>query len=113
MAAGAALLVASVALLAGGFANWRRRRLLTDVPTSKVRGVFIGLNEVKGTAESATPFPSQFTGTACVWCTHLIEEEHTRTVSSTDGQGHPTTRTEHYWKTRDKGGSAGPFELVD
>ena len=32
------------------------KRTVEDVPTSKVKGVFYGLNEVKGRSSRSTPF---------------------------------------------------------
>ncbi len=53
--AGALLLF--VALVGG-----RRHRLVSDLPTSKTTGVFIGLVEVKGTAEAEEPLVSFLAG---------------------------------------------------
>ena len=44
----------------------RRRRLISALPTSHVQGVFIGLVELKGTAECAAPFTSYLAGQTCV-----------------------------------------------
>jgi hypothetical protein len=43
----------------------QRKRLIDDMPTSKTRGVFIGLVELKGTAESDAPLTSYL---ACISC---------------------------------------------
>ncbi len=66
--------VAQFAPLAGGllalvcllFAlrSGKRRRLVDNLPTSKTTGVFIGLVELKGTAEVGTPLISYVTGQA-------------------------------------------------
>jgi hypothetical protein len=48
-----ALLLLVLALRAGG-----RKRLIDNVPTSKAAGVFIGLVELKGSAESERPLRS-------------------------------------------------------
>jgi len=44
----------------------RRKRLIDDTPTSKALGVFIGLTELKGTAEAETPLASHLADTPCV-----------------------------------------------
>ena len=44
--------------LVGAFRAGRRARLVENLPTSKTTGVFIGLVELKGTAESGQPLTS-------------------------------------------------------
>lgn len=44
----------------------KRKRLVDNLPTSKTTGVFIGLVELKGTAESARPLTSYLAGQPCV-----------------------------------------------
>ena len=114
-------------LLGGAFASalclWgslrlrRRQRLFHDLPTSKVRGVFIGLVEVKGTAESEAPFASYLAGAACVHYAWQVEERWSRTVteSYTDSKEKRRTRTrrESGWRTVASGGESAPFFLKD
>ena len=45
----------------------KRKRLIEDTPTSKVKGVFIGLNEVKGTVELRYPLRSYLNESDCCW----------------------------------------------
>lgn len=40
----------------------KRRRLIDDTPTCKTTGVFIGMVELKGTAEAEAPLRSFFGG---------------------------------------------------
>jgi hypothetical protein len=95
----------------------RRHRLFSDLPTSKVRGVFIGLVETKGSAETETPFTSYLAGASCVHYSWQIAERWSRTVteSYTDSKGRRRTRrrTESGWKTVAHGGESGPFFLKD
>ncbi len=95
----------------------RKQRLLHDLPTSKVRGVFIGLVEIKGAAEVESPFISYLAGTSCVHYNWLIEERWSRTVTetTTDSKGNTTTttRTESGWTDVAKGGESAPFYLQD
>ncbi|MBI4188368.1 MAG: LemA family protein [Chloroflexi bacterium] len=103
--------------LIGAFRALRRKRLIDDVPTSKTQGVFIGLVELKGKAESEMPLTSYLAGTRCVQYTWQIEEHWSRTVHETytDAQGRvqTRTRTESGW-TRVAGGSQSvPFYLKD
>ena len=52
--------------LVAAFRAGRRRRLVENLPTFKTTGVFIGLVELKGTAESAAPLTSYLSGQPCV-----------------------------------------------
>ena len=107
----------SLLCLWGSLRLRKRHRLFHDLPTSKVRGVFIGLVEVKGFAESEEPFTSYLAEAACVHYTWQVEERWSRTVTETytDSKGHrrTRTRTESGWKTVAQGGESGPFFLKD
>jgi len=103
--------------LIGALRVLRRKRLIDDVPTSKTQGVFIGLAELKGTAESEMPLTSYLAGIRCVQYAWQIDEHWSRTVHETytDAQGHTQTRTrtETGW-TKVAGGSQSiPFYLKD
>lgn len=95
----------------------RRQRLLNDLPTSKTLGVFIGMVELKGTAESDEPLASRLAGCACVLYKWAVEEHWSRTVTETthDSKGNATTTTrrESGWKTVADGGASIPFYLRD
>lgn len=95
----------------------RRRRLIDNIPTSKTTGVFIGLVEVKGTAEAERPLRSHLAGRSCVSYEWTVEEHWSRTVteSYTDSKGRSRTRTrrESGWRTVDQGGEGIPFYLKD
>jgi hypothetical protein len=85
----------AIGCLVGAFYNLNRKRLIDDLPTSKTQGVFIGLTELKGTAESDRPLTSYLAGLRCVIFNWHIEEHWSRTVTETyrDAQGHMQTRT--------------------
>jgi len=95
----------------------RRKRLVDNLPTSKTTGVFIGLVELKGTAESAEPLTSYLAGQPCVHYQWRVEEHWSRTVTETytDSDGKTRTRTRHEsgWKTVADGGETIPFYLQD
>jgi hypothetical protein len=95
----------------------RRQRLLADLPTSKVQGVFIGLVELKGSAESEAPLVSHLAGRRCVDYAWKIEEHWRRrtTTTSTDSKGRrrTTTRTTTGWDTVARGGNQQSFYLKD
>jgi hypothetical protein len=95
----------------------RKQRLLRDLPTSKARGVFIGLVEIKGTAESEAPLHSFLAEQSCVQYHYTVEEHWSRTVTETytdkDGKTQTRTRQESGWKTVAEGGEASLFYLRD
>ncbi len=102
--------------LIGAFHFLRRKRLVDDTPTSKTLGVFIGLAELKGTAESDAPLTSHLAETLCVLYTWHVDEHWSRTVTETytDAKGtHTRTRHESGWTTVAKGNQSIPFYLKD
>ena len=103
--------IAIVALicLVVAFHFYRRRRLIDDTPTSKTQGVFIGLSELKGTAESETPLESYLAAARCVWYSYKVEEHYVRT--SVDAKGRPTTQSG--WSTVAHGAKSVPIFLKD
>ena len=124
MASGIASLVsvvlgslAALGCLVGVFWALRHKRLIDDLPTSKTQGVFIGLAELKGTAESETPLTSYLAGAPCVQYAWQVDEHWSRTVHETytDSKGHTQTRTriESGWTKVASGGEDTPFYLKD
>ena len=105
-------LVAAVGCLIGTFVCLRRKRLIDDLPTSKTQGVFIGMSELKGTAESEAPLTSYLGGIRCVWYTWKVEEHWSRTVTYADSKG-LHTRTESGWKEVAGGSEDPPFYVND
>jgi hypothetical protein len=95
----------------------KRRRLLDDTPTCKTTGVFIGMVELKGTAESEQPLRSFLAEQNCVHYSWSVDEHWSRTVTEhyTDSNGKSQTRTRHEsgWKTVANGGEQQSFYLQD
>ncbi len=95
----------------------RKQRLIDDLPTSKTTGVFIGLVELKGTAESEQPFTSFLAEQPCVYYSWSVQEQWSRTVTETytdnDGRAQTRTRTESGWTTVAEGGESQLFYLQD
>ena len=95
----------------------RRKRLVDNLPTSKTTGVFMGLVELKGTAEAETPLCSFLAEIPCVYHAWQVEEHWSKTVTETytDSKGNTGTRTrrESGWKTVAEGGDRMPFYLQD
>ena len=90
---------------------------MSDTPTSKTQGVFIGDVEVKGTAEVAKPLTSFLAGATCVHYAWSVEEEWSRWVTETytDSKGNTRTRQkrESGSTTVASGGESIPFYLQD
>ena len=109
-------LLALLCLIAGCRAG-TRHRLIDNLPTSKTTGVFIGLVELKGAAESSGPLTSYLAGGACVHYSWSIEERWSRTVVETDTDSDGKTRTrirrESGWTNVAGGGEMIPFFLQD
>lgn len=109
-------IIALVCLIVA-FRFLHKKRLIDDLPTSKALGVFIGLAELKGTAESETPLTSHLAEIPCILYTWKIEEHWSRTVTETyrDAKGRMQTRTRHEsgWNMVAHGGESAPFYLKD
>ncbi len=109
--------IAAAALLWGSLHLRRKQRLLHDLPTSKTRGVFIGLVELQGTAESTAPLRGFLREAPCVHYHYDVQEHWSRTVveTTTDKDGRPQTRTRHEsgWTTIAEGGESQDFYLKD
>ena len=89
------------------------KRTVEDVPTSKVKGVFYGLNEVKGSVKSDAPLQTYLTERPSVWYEWSISEHWKKTESYRDKDGNRKTRTKSGWRTVDSGGSYQSFFLKD
>ncbi|MCX6648730.1 MAG: LemA family protein [Candidatus Bathyarchaeota archaeon] len=114
------LLIGAIVALACLFVALRylsRKRLIDDTPTSKAQGVFIGLVELKGTAESEAPLTSYLAGERCVHYEWEIEEQWSRQVTETyqdaNGKTQTWTRTESGWTNVGHDGEQPPFYLKD
>ena len=106
-------LLGSIALAVVGYFALRRKRLMQNVPTSKVKGVFIGLNELKGAARVAEPLTSYLAEEKCIWYSYKIEEEWERRETSNDGDGNSKTETKSGWTVIDDGEQRQVFHLED
>jgi LemA protein len=101
----AGLVVAALAVLIGGgfgLSLWRRRWLMADLPTSDAAHVFVGMNEVVGTAVPlATPIVAPYSAVECVWYRSLLERE----------ESNGNDRSE--WETVADERSEAPFWIAD
>lgn len=105
-------LVSLILLFAAGRALWRKR-LIQNIPRSKVQGITIGLNELSGEAVSRVPMNSYLTKTNCVYYEYTIEEEYEKTERYKDKNGKWKERKKKEWRTIRSGGNAPRFTLRD
>ena len=95
----------------------RRQRLISDLPTSKTTGVFIGLVELKGSAEAEHPLRGFLAAERCVYFQWQVDEHWSHTVVETytdsEGRTQTRTRTDTGWTTVAQGGDQMPFYLKD
>lgn len=73
---------AGVYLFFSGFRKFWVKRLIQNIPTSKIRSIAMGLVEINGIAESRTPLSGPYTKASCVFY-HLLEERLVRTDKTT------------------------------
>ena len=99
--------------LIAAFYFLRKKRLIDDTPTSKTLGVFIGLAELKSTAESEKPLTSYLAGAQCVLYSWKVEEHWSRMVTTVGAKGAVSTQRESGWTTVAKGEQITPFYLKD
>ncbi|MFT4546944.1 MAG: hypothetical protein ACI8XO_000662 [Verrucomicrobiales bacterium] len=103
--------------LIASYRSQKKRRLLEALPTSATQGVFIGLVELKGTAESSAPLATFLAEAAAVHYTWNVSEQWERweTESYTDSKGRRKTRRvrKSGWSTVASGGESQPFYLND
>ena len=94
-----------------------RKDLIVNLPTSKTQGVFIGLVELKGTAECEHPVRSYLAEIDCVYYHYSVSEQWEREVVETytdsEGKSRTRTRTESGWTTLDSNTVGVPFYLQD
>ena len=105
--------LATLVLFFLGFRALRRKRLIENVPTSKVEGVFLGLTELKGTAETKSPLKSYLAEIECVYYRYSIEEHWEKTETYTDSKGQTRTRTKSGWTTVASDDVRRPFDVRD
>ncbi|MDI6735416.1 MAG: hypothetical protein QME42_04345 [bacterium] len=63
-----------------GFFKLKKKRLIEDIPTSKIRSVAMGFAEIKGKARQKIPLKSPLTSADCVYYKFLVEKERTGTI---------------------------------
>ncbi|MEC9097131.1 MAG: LemA family protein, partial [Planctomycetota bacterium] len=91
----------------------KRKRLIEDTPTSKVKGIFIGLNELKGTVDLVAVMAAYLSEKLCCYYSYSIEEHYTRTRTVRDKDGNTRTETYSGWESVASGSNRIEFDLVD
>ena len=108
---------AAIASLAASYRSQKKRRLLEALPTSATQGVFIGLVELKGTAESSEPLTTYLAEAPAVHYSWSVSEQWERweTEYYTDRDGKRRSRRvrKSGWSTLASGGDSQPFYLRD
>ncbi|PIN69903.1 hypothetical protein COV93_03640 [Candidatus Woesearchaeota archaeon CG11_big_fil_rev_8_21_14_0_20_43_8] len=80
-----------IASMVGGFICLRNYLIMRDIPTSKIRGIAMGLVELKGkVARMAKPITAPFSGLKCSHCMYSIKQCFFMGKT-------------HYWKTLNEG----------
>jgi LemA protein len=93
--------VLAIGLGVACLSSWRKKWVIDDTPTSTCRGVFVGRNEVVGTAAPLyEPIVTPFSQTSAVWFSWDLE----RWQKSGDN---------HEWVTIEKRSTSAPFWLQD
>ncbi len=119
-------------MLYGGYERLKKKRLVENVPTSKISGITLGLNEIKGTAVGDPPLKAPLTGEDAVFYMYRIQEydKHgdRRTDSEWSADGESAKRSifdvmhfkdpddagaDENWATIDEGKKHQPFVLED
>lgn len=84
-----------------GFERLRKKNIIENIPTSKIRSVAMGLTEVAGTAQNKYPLYSPITRTGCVYYKFLVEKEKKGNKGNT------------YWTVINQGESTNYFYVED
>lgn len=99
----AAVFALGLLVLYGGVAQYRKKRVMRDTPTSKVRSLALGPVEVVGVPEKhEESFNSPFTGEDCVMYVYSVDVYKTGGRNSSGG-----------WSTIEAGVKAAPFYVND
>jgi len=103
----------SLLTLAWGYREAKRRRQMQGLPTSRVKGVFIGFVELQGILRCKNPVESYLAEQPCAYYRYSVQEEWRRTVTETDSKGNTRTRTESGWNEVASGSRMTRFDLED
>ncbi len=105
--------VLSLFCLAWAYKEARRRRQMQGLPTSRVKGVFIGFVELQGILRCQNPVTSFLAELPCAFYRYSVQEEWRRVVVERDSKGNTRTRTESGWSEVASGSRMTCFDLED
>lgn len=105
-------LLAGLGLFLRGFGQLKRRRIIENSPTARVRSAAMGFGELSGIASGLAVVKSPVTGVDCVFYKYRIEERQPL-LSGIAGGGSGGIRRSIHWRTREEGASETPFFLKD
>ena len=126
-----AFLVLAVFLCWLSYRSLKRKRLIENVPSTKVLGITMGLNEVTGTVVCDSPLVSHISEQPCTWYRYTVEEYFQRVSSSSadddddgdeseeidedneDNENEETVETDEGWERIEVGEEFCPFMLSD
>lgn len=96
------LIISAIAGFLGGFRFLMRKRVLEDIPTSRIRSAAQGYLELDGVGQlmEGPQIIAPLTGTRCTWYSYRVDEHR--------GSGKNSK-----WVTIEKGISEGLFLLID
>jgi hypothetical protein len=103
----------SLFCLAWAYKEAKRRRQMQGLPTSRVKGVFIGFVELHGILRCKNPVQSYLAELPCAYYRYSVQEEWRRTVVERDSKGNTRTRTESGWNEVASGSRMTCFDLED
>ena len=95
------------------YRSLKRKRLIENVPSTKVLGITMGLNEVTGTVVCDEPLASHVSEQPCTWYRYTIEEYFQRVSTETDEEGNESEETDEGWEQIEAGDDSCPFLLRD
>ena len=84
-------IVIGIIILAGGYTQMKKRRLIIDTPTSPINDLSEGLREVKGKVEPLQVLISPLSGKSCVYYSITVSERR-----KSHSHGH---HSHHHWVT--------------
>jgi hypothetical protein len=91
----------------------RFARLLKDIPSTPIRGVFVGLVETSGKVEHDDPMIATLSGLPCVHYVWSVAEHWRRTQTYKDSKGRTQTRVVHGSDVVASGGESSDLRLRD
>ncbi|MDX2064361.1 MAG: LemA family protein [Fimbriimonadaceae bacterium] len=97
----------------GAYRQGQRRRQIQGLPTSKVKGVFIGFVELYGQLRCDAPRTSYLAEIECAYYRYAVYEHWEKTETYRDSDGRTKTRKSSGWSEVDSRTAMVRFDLED